>query len=174
MKVLGLVARPAGVVTTTGPLEAPTGTTTTTLPAPAFETKAGTPLIVTWVAALRCLPQIATRDPTEPDRGVTCTILGALVAPAWAWWAAGATDVFGVVAGVVPAPGVAVVVLVPEMAWVPGATVVVGPASSVVGVDGEPSVRGTLGGATGLTGPPCRVGRHWRRSSNQRWTCRRS
>jgi hypothetical protein len=58
MNDLGLVAVPDGVVTVTGPFVAPTGTTTTILPAVSFVMDAATPLNVTWVAPLSFRPQI--------------------------------------------------------------------------------------------------------------------
>jgi hypothetical protein len=55
---LGLLTVPDGVVTVTGPFVAPTGTTTTILPAVSLVMDAATPLNVTWVAPLSFRPQI--------------------------------------------------------------------------------------------------------------------
>jgi hypothetical protein len=145
MKDFGLVAEPEEVDTTTGPLDAPTGTTTTILVAWALTMNAGTALNVTWVTPPNLLPQIWTRAPTGAPRGFTCAIRGGR-APC-VRCPVGETDGFGVVGVVVvPAPVDTVVVVVPPMAWAPGAPVF---PVGVVGVVPDPSARGTVVGTGG-------------------------
>ena len=83
MNILGLVAVPEGVLTTTGPFVAPSGTMATIFPRTSFWTTAATPLKVTLVAPASFRPQICDprphrrtpgRDPHDP-RGPGGTVV---------------------------------------------------------------------------------------------------
>ena len=74
---LGLVRIPVGVVSTMGPVLAPTGTTAMILPGATLRMTAGTPPKVTWVTPDSLLPQICTSAPVAPPLGLTRPIVGA-------------------------------------------------------------------------------------------------
>src|SRR5882724_631235 len=80
VKLLVLVAVPAGVVTLTGPVVAPTGTVATTVVSEATVKFALSVLNVTAVAPVKLAPLIVTLLPTRPLAGVKPEIAGS---PCW-------------------------------------------------------------------------------------------
>src|SRR5258707_757630 len=77
-----LVAVPAGVVTLSGPVVAPTGTVAWIAVAEVTVKLALTPLKATAVAPVKLVPLIVTFVPTGPLLGVKPVIVGLVVAPA--------------------------------------------------------------------------------------------
>ena len=76
MKLLALVAVPAGVVTLTDPLAAPAGTNAWIAMSDRTVNVALTPLNVTEVAPVRPEPLIVTLVPTAPLAGAKLAIVG--------------------------------------------------------------------------------------------------
>ena len=79
VKLLALVAVPAGVVTLNGPVVAPAGTVAWIAVAEVTVKLALTPLNVTDEAPVKLVPLIVTLVPTSPLVGVKLAIVGALV-----------------------------------------------------------------------------------------------
>ena len=76
VKLLVLVALPAGVVTVTGPVAAPAGTTAWIAASDCTVKVALNPLNVTEVAPVRPEPLIVTLVPTAPLAGAKLAIVG--------------------------------------------------------------------------------------------------
>lgn len=77
MKLEELVAVPFGVVTETGPLDAPAGTTAVISPSALTVKLAATPLNLTDVAPVKPRPPMLTLEPTGPLPGLVPLISGA-------------------------------------------------------------------------------------------------
>jgi hypothetical protein len=114
VKLSGLVAVPPGVVTVTGPLVAPAGTTKVSVVASTMvKLLTGPPLSDTAVAPVRLVPVAVTVVPTSPLLGVKATSVGTGVGAGVGGATTGGVTV-NVVAAEVPPPGAGLVTVTPN------------------------------------------------------------